>query len=227
MLERFIQAARTEAPAPDETPAALRDRLKPKFPPGATRRMTLLGMMVGATLRELPVSGDESIVYTSMFGESPSLEAFLEGFPNFSPLLFQTSIHPSAVQQNFLGAQRSVRELLPMAGRPGLTVQAALAASISPAAHVIWCGGDERGTWLREAGVASERSFAFALKLARARTSETVARLALRQTEAPADGPAAATTDALPLPEWFDLVHTRTSWHGYAGCGWQLELQWL
>jgi hypothetical protein len=89
---------------------------------------------------------------------------------------------------------------------------------LAPAERVLWCGGEERATWLREAGLASERTFAFALVLTRARAPGAIARLSLHSTGEPG---------ALPLPAWFDLLHSRRAWTGPAGGGWQLRLEWL
>jgi hypothetical protein len=49
MLERRIQAVNTDDPGA-ETPAGTRERLRGRFPAGATRRMTTLGMLVGNAL---------------------------------------------------------------------------------------------------------------------------------------------------------------------------------
>jgi len=217
MLERYLQALRTDDPGA-ELPAATRERLKPRFAPGASRRMTVLGMLVGATLQDLLQEGDDTLVYSSTYGESPALEQFLESFPAASPTLFQTSIHPSGVQQALIGRQRAVREVLPFAGGPGIVAHGALAAMLSPAPRVLWCGGDERGTWLREAGSASERTFAFALALARAPSPPDCGRIALF----PGDRPG-----ALDLPAWFDLLRARRPWRGVVGGGWELQLDWL
>ncbi len=217
MFERYIQDLRTDDPGA-ETPAATRERLKTKFAPGASRRMTLLGLMVGSTLQDLVQEGDDTLVYASTYGESPALESFLESFPAASPTLFQTSIHPSGVQQALIGRQRAVREVLPFAGGAGIVAQAALAALLATAPRVLWCGGDERGSWLREAGVASERSYAFALALTHERTANSLGRIALVPGGA---------GEALALPAWCDLLRTRQSWRGAAGGGWDLQLDWL
>lgn len=217
MLERFIQHVKTEAPSEDETPAMTRDRLKAALPPGAARRMTLLGLMVGVTL---PASGPDegdAVIYSSTYGESPTMETFLDSFPTPSPTLFQTSIHPSAVQQSLIGRGRAVRECWPLTGAAQLPVQAALAALLTPGERVLWCGGDERGSWLRENGAASERSFAFSLELTRSQTPTTLGRISLRP---------AAESGTLDLPRWFDLLHRRESWSGAAGVGWIMELAW-
>lgn len=218
MLERFIHYVKTEAPAADETPAATRDRLKACFPAGTARRMTLLGMMVGSTFPADHREETDAVVYASSFGESPATEQFLDSFPTPSPTLFQTSIHPSAVQQTLIGRAHPLREFLPLTGGAGLPMQAALAVLLSPAERVWWCGGEERGSWLRENGAASERSFAFTLGLTRTRSGTSVGRVAVENT----DG-----VGTLELPEWFDLLQRRERWSGLAAPGWRLEIEWL
>jgi hypothetical protein len=218
MLERYIQAVRTDAPG-NEEPAATRERLKSRFAPGAVRRMTQLGMLVGAALGEMDPGEEDTLVYASQFGESRALEGYLESFPGASPTLFQTSIHPSGAQQGLIGRQRSVREFFPLAGGAQLvscTVQAALLAASE---RVLLCGGEERGTWLVAPGAASDLAFAFALALNRTRQSGAVGRLALE--------PVADAAGALALAEWFDLLHNRRAFAGAVAPGWRLTLEWL
>jgi len=183
MLERFIQAIRTDNPGLEE-PAATRERLKGGFAPGAVRRMTQLGLLVGAAA---------------------------------SPTLFQTSIHPSSVQQVLIGRQRSVREFFPLAGGPYLAGQALLVALLATTPRVIVCGGEERGTWMAECGVASTRAFAFALALTAVPGAGALGRLTL----SPID-----RTGGLSLADWFDLLHFRRPFAGPAAPGWQLKLEW-
>jgi hypothetical protein len=92
-----------------------------------------------------------------------------------------------------------------------------LAALLSPAARVLICGGEERGTWLLEHGVASERAFAFALALTREPGSTPIGRVALRTSEAAGE---------LGLAAFFDLVHHRRAFAGVIAPGWELELTW-
>lgn len=218
MFERYIDHLACVAPGPEESSALLRERLKPGFPAGSTRRMTLLGMMVGATLPPEGPAPDHTIVYSSVYGESPAMEAYLDSFPSPSPTLFQTSIHPSGVQQTLITRRRPIAEFLPFTGSGEITVQAALAAILAPAERVWWCGGDERGSWLREHGAASERSFAFTLGLTRSRTTNSVARLAVSASE---------VSGGLPLDAWFEVLNQRRGWSGAAGVGWILSLEWL
>src|SRR6187549_1436217 len=98
MLESYLHAL-SLADAGDEDLATTRERLKERFPRGATRRMTQLGLLVGAALEEFSPQPDDALVYASAYAETRALEGYLESFPAASPTLFQTSIHPSAVQQ--------------------------------------------------------------------------------------------------------------------------------
>jgi hypothetical protein len=182
MLERYIQAIRTDDPGLEE-PAATRERLKGSFAPGAVRRMTQLGLLVGAAVGELAPTGDDTVVYASAFGETRTLAGFLDSFPTASPTLFQTSVHPSSVQQVLIGRQRSVREFFPLAGGPYLVGQAVLTALLAPASRALLCGGEERGLWMTECGVASPRAFAFALALTAGPGAGALGRLALSPTD--------------------------------------------
>ena len=80
MLERCINALNVDD-AGCEDVAATRERLRGAFPPGAVRRMTQLGMLVGSALAPLSPTESDSIVYASRYGESRSLEAYLDSFP--------------------------------------------------------------------------------------------------------------------------------------------------
>ncbi len=216
MLERHLQALHTDNPG-DETPAAARERLKGRFPPGATRRMTTLGLLVGNALAELGPGPDDAIVYATGYAESRALEGFLDSFPTPSPTLFQTSIHPSAVQQLMIGRQAPVREFLPLSGGARFAFHALRAALLSPAPRVLLCGGEERGTWLLERGLASARTFAFAAALSRECAPGSVGRV--RLSRAGGDG-------ELGLESWFDLLDGRTPFDGLVAPGWRLEVVW-
>jgi hypothetical protein len=167
MIERFLHYVRTELPAPGEAAAEARVRLADKFPRTALRRMTHLGMLLGSALEDAGLGPDDALVYASSYAETRALEDFLASFPAASPLLFQTSIHPGGVQQVLIGRQQPITRLWPIAGRKRLAEQALLTALLDPADRVVIAGGEERGTWLLEQKVASERAFAFALVLTR------------------------------------------------------------
>lgn len=167
MIERYLHHVRTELPAADETAAGARTRLADKFPRTALRRMTHLGLLLGSTLDGAGLGPDDALVYASSYAETRALEDFLTGFPAASPLLFQTSIHPGGVQQVLIGRQQPIARLWPIAGRKRLVEQALLTALLDPAPRVVIAGGEERGTWLLEQKMASDRAFAFALALTR------------------------------------------------------------
>jgi hypothetical protein len=216
MLERHIQLLFTDD-AGSETPAATRERLKGAFPPGATRRMTTLGLLVGSALSRLDPQEGDALVYASGYAESCTLEGFLDSFPLPSPTLFQTSIHPSAVQQLMIGRQRSVREFLPLSGGPLLAFHALRACVLSPPGRAILCGGEERGTWLLEHGLASDRTFAFAALLAPGPSEGAVAAVRLLRD---------AGRGELGLPALFDLLNARAPFDGMIAPGWRLQLEW-
>lgn len=164
-LTRFIHQARVERPPNTETAAEARERLREKFPRAALRRMTHLGLLLGSTLDGAALTADDAIVYASSFAETRALEDFLASFPAASPLLFQTSIHPGGIQQVLIGRQQPVARLWPLAGRARLVEQALVTALTETAPRVWLVGGEERGTWLLEQTMASDRAFAFALEL--------------------------------------------------------------
>jgi hypothetical protein len=218
MPERFIQLVRTEDPG-DEEPAATRERLKDQFPRGVTRRMTQLGLLLGAVLDGPILAGGEPLVYASVYAESRALEGYLESFPAASPTLFQTSIHPSAVQQVLIGRQQSVAQFFPLTGRAHLAGHAVQTALLAGAARVILCGGEERGAALRDWGAASDRAFAFALALTTG-PEGALGRLALAPTD---DATEAA---GLTLPEFFDALAARRPLDCAAAPGLRLTLAW-
>lgn len=221
MLERWITALHTED-AGLETPAATRDRLKDRFPKNATRRMTQLGLLVGAALEPLRPQTGDALIYASAYAETRALEGYLDSFPAPSPTLFQTSIHPSAVQQSLITRQQPVRQFLPLTGGSRLPAQALLAAFLAGTARVIVCGGEERGTWLLEHGHASDRTFAFAFALSAASVGGALARIALECSDAPDDA-----GSSLPLPAFFDCLHERRPVNTCVLPGRRLRLDWL
>jgi hypothetical protein len=216
MLSRYIHSVRTELPAGDETAAGARVRLANKFPRTTLRRMTHLGMLLGSVLEEAALGPDDALVYASAYAETRALEDFLQSFPAASPLLFQTSIHPGGVQQVLIGRQQPIARLWPLAGRRRLVEQALLTALLETAARVAVAGGEERGTWLLEHGIASARAFAVGLVLTREATGA-----AGRVTFTPSE----LTDEPCPTLEAFtEAVSSRRSlrWNG-AGGSWTLD----
>jgi hypothetical protein len=216
MIERYLQRVRIEDPGREE-PGATRERLRELFPRGATRRMTQLGLLLGSVLDGLDLAEEDTLVYASTYGESRALEDYLASFPSASPTLFQTSIHPSAVQQVLVARQQPVRRFFPLTGRRQLAAHAVQAALLAPAPRAILCGGEERGTWLLERGAASDAAFAFAVVLS-ADPAGAIGRLRLT----PGDGP----DGALTLEEFFAALRDRRPLHQAAAPGLNLVLAW-
>jgi hypothetical protein len=219
MLERFFQHVRVELPAADETAATARVRLAEKFPRAALRRMTHLGLLLGSTLDGVQIRPDDGLVFASTFAESRALEDFLLSFPTPSPLLFQTSIHPGGVQQVLIGRQQPAARLWPLAGRRHLVEQALLTALLEPAPRVALLGGEERGTWLAEHGMASARAFAFAATLTRDAT-DAIGRVTF------APGATAGADGGEPTLEEFTLVLAERKPRAWSGAGGTWSLTW-
>lgn len=220
MSERYVTAVHLEDPGAAD-PAATRERLRDRFPRGSTRRMTELGLLVGSVLLELEPDESDALIYASGYGETRALEAYLESFPTPSPTLFQTSIHPSAVQQTLIAQQRKIRTFLPMTGRSHLIAQALTAALLAPERRVLLCGGEERGTWLREQRAASDRSFAFAFDLV-TNADAAVAQVRLQ--------PAAPDTErgcGSPLADFFQQLRGRRDFSLLTPGGEEIRWRWL
>jgi phage-related tail fiber protein len=167
MTMRYLHHVSVELPLETETMAEARVRLTDKFPRGALRRMTHLGMLVGSALEKVTLTRDAAVIYATTFAETRALEDFLGSFPSASPLLFQTSIHPGGIQQVLVGRQQPIARLWPLAAQRHLVTQALTTAWLETAPQVVIVGGEERGTWMFEAGMAAPRPFAFALVLTR------------------------------------------------------------
>lgn len=217
MLERHIQFVRVERPALAETAAEARVRLAAKFPRTALRRMTHLGLLTGAALDGLALEEADAVVYATTYAETRALEDFLRSFPTASPLLFQTSIHPSAVQQVLIGRQQPIRRFWPMTGRRRLVEAALLAALIEPSPRVVLAGGEERGTWLLEQAMASDRAFAFALLLTKEPAGASGCIRFRPAADAPDEPPPTLDAFAVAL-----AGRQALRWHG-AGGEWTLE----
>ncbi len=216
MIERFLHHVRVEQPPPEETAVEARTRLAAKFPRTSLRRMTHLGLLLGSTMDGMVPGPEDALVYATTYSETRALEDFLASFPAASPLLFQTSIHPGGIQQVMIGRQQPLARLWPLAGCKRLVEQALLTALLEPAARVVLAGGEERGTWMLEQGMASARSFAFAAVLTRDMDG-AVARMSFT--------PGSVGNDAGPRLEEFAgaLAERETlGWHGGGGV-WNLS----
>ncbi|MGH7997400.1 MAG: hypothetical protein ACREFX_13725 [Opitutaceae bacterium] len=217
MIEAFVTAADADLPG-FESPAETRQRLREMFPLGATRRMTQLGLLIGGVLHRLRPGEDDALVYASTYAENRTLEEYLASFPNPSPTLFQTSIHPSAIQQALIARRQPVHEIFPLTGASSLLARAARAALLAAGRRAILCGGEERGSSLREHGLASEETFAFAVALERHGGKDFIGRLSLEE-----DG---SVDGALSLSDFAEAIAGRKPLRRAAAPGCTLVLQW-
>jgi hypothetical protein len=138
------------------------------------------------------------------------------------------------VQQVLIARQQPIREFFPLTGDAQLGAHALQTALLAPGARVILCGGEERGTWLREHGSASEETFAFAVGLGRDSVGE-IGRIGLKAD--PKASEASATQGIrsgwtgergnLDLRELFELIRDRKALQRALIIGGSLEVSWL
>ncbi|MDQ8186362.1 hypothetical protein [Pelagicoccus sp. SDUM812002] len=147
--------------------AEARSRYKEFYPGRSARRMTHLGMMIGACIQKLGAEKSVPVLYASAFGESESLERFIDSFPQASPALFQSSIHPSAVEQALIPSKQAVDRFYPITSERFLFAKALENCFLLEEEEVVLLGGEERGDWLVPVELASGESFAFGLRLRR------------------------------------------------------------
>jgi len=164
MPSRHIQSFRSIFLPPEDEASGL-DSLLTQLPKRAARRMSRLGIMMYNLLEEIPLDLRTTVVYGTIFSESSALETYLDSIPFASPTAFQTSIHPGGIEQALILKQREVGAFFPVAGGAHLLLPMLKLAFSIPSADVVLCGGEEKGSWLREFGLAYDRSFAYALHL--------------------------------------------------------------
>lgn len=170
MLTKYIHEARGFVPEDAEAENSLLAALKSQLPRSAARRMSATGILVsGVVPPDSATARCPAVVYATRYGETVALEKYLGSLPEASPLLFQTSIHPSAVEQVWIARQQPIAEFLPLTATTAQD-HLLLAAAIqqvflctSPETALIVA--EERGTWLTEMGLASDCGFAASLQL--------------------------------------------------------------
>jgi hypothetical protein len=236
MIRRYVVQAAAEGLYEGSLPEERVRVWSKNFPPNAVRRMSKLGLMLGETLREFPISPEDAIVYATTFAEPIATERYLESFPSASPLYFQTSIHPSAIEQVLITRGCPVRELTPLAGQAHLSAQASLAALLTPMPRVLLTGGEEIGTWFRDLDAASRVGFAFALALGAPHSAGVIepmppgalGELKWNDEEVPArpeSGNGAACEG--DLRELFYAVRDRQPLRCFSPAGGRIELAWF
>ena len=162
MITRYIHSIQTTGPYENIDPALVKE-FKSGFPPLAARRMTRLALLIGKCLDGISILPDDSVIYATTFSETMCLEAYLDSFPNPSPLMFQNSIHPSGLEQVLIARQQPVSEFLPFAGRRHVMHAALIAACTTDKARQWVIASEEQGTWLTEKGCGSPTDFAFCI----------------------------------------------------------------
>jgi hypothetical protein len=218
MIERFLHHVRVELPESAETAAGARSRLADKFARTALRRMTHLGLLIGSVLDGIKPEPEDALVYASTYAETRALEDFLMSFPEASPLLFQTSIHPGGVQQVLIGRQQPIARLWPLAGRIRIIEHALLTAVLEPAVRVIFVGGEERGSWMLEQGTAAGRAFAFAALMNR-EPADAIGKITFN--------PVDRSDDVCPSLENFASALVQRRALAWSGSGGNWQVQWL
>ncbi len=218
MIERFVQ--RVELfDWPEEAGPEVGATLREDLPRAAARRMTPLGLLCTRVLRSMPASPETAVVYATSMSEVSTLENYLDSFPDPSPTGFQASIHPAGAQQALIALARPTREFYPLSGGDDLLGQALGVCFLAEASEVVLVAGEERGGWLRELGLAGDRSFAFALHLS-TRAHDARARVRKREEWA-------GHNRALTLGEAFDRLNARENWTTPCRPAGTWEWQWL
>lgn len=148
-----------------EDVVAGRNRLPSSISRRSARRMTHLGTLIARVLNPQAVDRSTSLIYGSTYAETRTLENYVDSFPNPSPLLFQSSIHPSAIQQLFVASRTPMGEFIPLCGDSNLVASMFNTAFRSKSGRVLLVGGEEQGSWMLEHGLASAESWAWSLEL--------------------------------------------------------------
>jgi hypothetical protein len=201
MIERYIHKPVTLKPDGEDI-AAGRNRLPPAISRRAARRMTHLGTLIARVLDSHLIDRETFLVYGSTYAETRALEDYVDSFPHPSPLLFQSSIHPSAIQQVFVSQKTPVGEFVPLIGARHLVASMLNTAFGSAAGRVVLVGGEERGTWLLDPGLASPEAWAWSFELNTVRDGAAgVVRM-----EAVTDNP---TEDTVEHPLFFSNLAER------------------
>ncbi len=166
MPDLYIHKATTLEPG-DEDIVIGRSCLPSSINRRTARRMTHLGTLIARILDPGSLDPGTSLIYGSTYADSPTLEGYVDSFPRPSPLMFQSSIHPSAIQQVFVAGKIPVDEFIPLCGSCNLIASMFNTAFSAKAGHIVLVGAEERGNWMLGLGLASEGSWAWSLELSK------------------------------------------------------------
>ncbi|MCC5835278.1 MAG: hypothetical protein JJU20_11125 [Opitutales bacterium] len=220
MLEKYIQYCRVWLP--QATDAAARDvELKDRIPRRSARRMSQLGKVAYWLLDPFPPSEADALIYGSTYAENRALEKYIAGLPDAaSPTLFQTSIHPSAVQQALIARSQPLRSLMPMPGAAeGLFEKLCYAALHRPEGRTYVLLAEEAGEGLVEYGLASDTTWGIVACLSR-----DPAEASLGSVRWSAENTDTVFADGLNWAEWLD--DRKGSRCGTLPGGGQIQWRW-
>jgi len=193
--------------------------LKAEFPGRSARRMTRLGMQMTHVLKDLGIGERCSLIYATSFSETCTIEKYLDSFPFPSPQAFQTSIHPSGVEQFLIQQKQAITEFFPLAGQDDQLFRALETALLCQTDQMVLCGGEERGTWLGDTGVSAEANYAWALSLHRQAPEAAIGRITWQ-------GLAEAEGDPKIVPNLIEALRAQSTYHYRAPNGGEMELNW-
>jgi hypothetical protein len=178
MIEKYIQYCRVWLPnsVDPEREAALKDRI----PRRSARRMSQLGKVAYWLLDGCSPTAEDAIVYGSTYAENRALGKYISGLPDAaSPTMFQTSIHPSAVQQALIAKGQPLRTLIPMPGTAeGILEKLCYVALHRPESRTFVLLAEEAGDSLVEYGLAADCTWGIALCVSSVRTADTLGSVA-------------------------------------------------
>ncbi|WOO42324.1 hypothetical protein [Rubellicoccus peritrichatus] len=169
MLRRFIQSVEVFPPA-DAFSSEERKALRANFHLMAARRMSALPLMLGQVSQQASISPNDEIVFASEFCGTQALEAFLKSFPQASPTGFQNSTQPGAASLVLVARKQPVSGFTPVTGGVETVERALLLSLCSDNETIHFWGGEEKGNWMPEKGLAAPKNFAFYLELSKSDT---------------------------------------------------------
>lgn len=187
MIEKSILYSRIWLP--DSDSAERQAELKEMIPRRSARRMSQLGKVVYWLLDPNTPTEQDALVYGTTYAENRALGKYIEGLPHAaSPTLFQTSIHPSAIQQALIARQQPLRSLIPMAGEAsGLFEKMCFAALHRSEAQAWLVLGEEAGECLVEYGLASDSTWGIAVCLGPKGAQESLGSVRWSSEKIPGD----------------------------------------
>lgn len=205
MNRRYLTSMAILAPDPADEAGVVR-AIKNKIGGRSARRMTDLGLLLGEVMPQQPIDAATAVIYASAYSETRALESYLDSLPYASPIGFQTSIHPSGVEQVLIHRNQPIGAFFPLAGEPLLFWHALQCVLNCNHPQVLLLAGEQRGEWTLEHGLGYPYTYALRMQFSREPCAETIATLEWDpQTAAAAQAPSPSLHALIP-----DLVARRT-----------------